>query len=103
RGRVRFRVRSQEVPGSETTAGQWSPRGAELRAQGTVPVRIPLLAATATHVVPPAVEEASAILSGAAAGPGKRHGELPGALPSQPAPLLDPRRVMLSDVGIGSP
>ena len=25
-----------------TTAGQWSPRRAELRAQGTVPVRIPL-------------------------------------------------------------
>ena len=42
-------------------------------------------------------------ISGAAAGPGKRHGELPGALASQPAPLLDPRRVMLSDVGIGSP
>ena len=63
----------------------------------------PSLAATAKHVVPPAVEEASAILSGAAAGPGKRHGELPGSLPSQPAPLLDPRRVMLSDIGIGSP
>ena len=61
------------------------------------------LAAKATHVDGPLVEEASAIVSRAAAGPGKRHGELPGALPSQPAPLLDPRRVMLSDVGIGSP
>ena len=55
----------------------------------------PSLAATATHVVPPAFEEASGILSGDSAGPGKRHGELPGSLPSQPAPLLDPRRVML--------
>ena len=36
------RVRSQEVPGTETTAGQSSPRRAELRAQGTVPVTIPL-------------------------------------------------------------
>ena len=41
-GRVRVRVRSQEVPGPVPTAGQWSPRRGELRAQGTVPVRIPL-------------------------------------------------------------
>ena len=60
------------------------------------------MAAKATHFVPPVVEEASGILSGAAAGPGKRHGELAGSLPSQPALLLDPRRVMLSDVGITS-
>ena len=63
----------------------------------------PSLAATATNVAPPTVEEDSGILSGAAAGAGKRHGELPGSLTGQPAPLLDPRRVMLSDVGIGSP
>ena len=37
-----------------------------------------------------------------AAGPGKRHGELPGSMLSQPAPLLDPRHVVLSDGGIGS-
>ena len=43
----------------------------------------PSLAAKATHVDKPLVEEASGILSGAAAGPGKRHGELPGSLPSQ--------------------
>ena len=42
RGRVRVRVRSQEVPGAKPTAGQWSPRRAEVRAKGTVPVRIPL-------------------------------------------------------------
>ena len=61
------------------------------------------LTAKATQVDPALDEEASGILSRAAAGPGKRNGKLPGALPSQPAPLLDPRRVMLSDVGIGSP
>ena len=61
------------------------------------------MAAKATHFVPPVVEEASGILSGAAAGPGKRHGELQGSFPSQSAPLLDPRLVMLSDVDIGSP
>ena len=41
----------------------------------------PYLVATSTHVVPPAVEEASGILSGAATGPWKRHSELPGSLP----------------------
>ena len=41
-GRVRVRVRSQEVLGAEPTAGQWSPQRAKLRAQGMVPVRIPL-------------------------------------------------------------
>ena len=61
----------------------------------------PFLAAKATHVDLPLVQDASGILSGAAARPGKRHGDLPGSLPCQPAPLLDPRRVMLSDFGIG--
>ena len=37
-----------------------------------------------------------------AARPGTRHGELPGSILSHPAPRLDPRRVVLSDVGIGS-
>ena len=69
RGRVRVRVKPQEVPGAEPTAGQWSPRRAELRAQGTVPVRIPV-SLPRTHVVPPVVEEASGILSGAGAGLG---------------------------------
>ena len=63
----------------------------------------PFLAAKATHVDLPLVQEASGILSGAAARPRKRHGELPGSMPSQPAPLLDRRRVVLSEVGIGSP
>ena len=31
-----------EFPGAEPTAGQWSPQGAELRAQGTVSVRMTL-------------------------------------------------------------
>ena len=49
RGRLRFwwrglvwgtaRVRSQEAPGAEPTAGQWSPRMADMRAQETVMVR----------------------------------------------------------------
>ena len=32
RGRVRVRVRTQEAPGTEPTAVQWSPQRAELRA-----------------------------------------------------------------------
>ena len=63
----------------------------------------PLLATKTTHLDKPLVVEAFGILSGAAAGPGKRHGELPHSFQSQPALLLDPRHVMLSDVGIGSP
>ena len=39
----------------------------------------------------------------AAAGPAKRHGEVPGSMLSDPAPLLDCRHVVLSDLGIGSP
>ena len=37
-----------------------------------------------------------------AAGSGKLHGELPGSMLSEPATLLDPRCVVLSDVGIGA-
>ena len=61
------------------------------------------LAALATDDDLSLVEEASRILLVAAAGPGKRHGELPGSMPIQPASLMDPRCVVLSDVGIGSP
>ena len=39
---VMVRVRSQEAPGAEPTAVQLSPRRSELRAQGTVLVRISL-------------------------------------------------------------
>ena len=34
---------------------------------------------------------------------GKRHSDVPGSMPSDPAPLLDPKRVVLSDFGSGSP
>ena len=63
----------------------------------------PFLAAKATNVDLPLVQEASGILSGAAARPRKRHGELPGSMPSQSALPLDSSRVVLSDVGIRSP
>ena len=39
----------------------------------------------------------------AATGPGKRHAELPGSMPSEPALLLDHRHVVLTDFGIESP
>ena len=39
---VSVRVSSQEAPGTEPTRVQLSPRGAELRAQGRVPVRVSL-------------------------------------------------------------
>ena len=42
RGRVRVRFRSQKPPDSEHTGGKWSSRRVELRAQGTVLVRIRL-------------------------------------------------------------
>ena len=102
RSRARVRVRSQESPGVETTAWQWSPRRAELRAQGTVPVRIRIwLPWPHTSIRP--WSGASGILLGAGAWPGKRHGELPGSMLSQSALPLDSSRVVLSDVGIRSP
>ena len=61
----------------------------------------PCLAAKATHVDRPTIEEPPESSRAAAARPGKRHRELPGSLPSQPSPLLDPRHVMLSDLGMG--
>ena len=63
----------------------------------------PFLAAKAIHVDTPLVVEASGTLSGAVAGLGRRHGELPGSMPSQSALPLDSSRVVLSDVGIRSP
>ena len=42
RGSFRVRDMSQQVPGAKPTAGQWSPRRAELRAQVRVPVRFSL-------------------------------------------------------------
>ena len=42
--------------------------------------------------------------SGAAtAGAWKQHSDVPGSMPGDPAPLQDPRRVGLSDFGIGYP
>ena len=49
------------------------------------------------------VEEASGILQGSCSRAWKPHAELPASMPSESAPLLDPRRVVVSDVGIGTP
>ena len=103
RGRVRVWVRSQDVPGAEPTAGQCSPRKAELRAHGTVPVRIRLWLPRPQTSIGPWSRRPPESFRTAAPRPRKRHGELPGSMPSQLAPLLDPRPVVLSDVGIGAP
>ena len=100
--KVKVRVRSQEAPGPEPTAGQWSPRRGELRAQETVTVRIRLWLPRSHMSIGPWSWRPPESSRGAATRPGK-HGELPGSMPRQPAPLLYPRRVVLSDVGIGSP
>ena len=103
RVRVMVRVRSQEVPGAEPTAGQWSPRRAELRAQGTVPFRICFWLPSPDTSIGPYWRKPPESFRAAAARPGKRHGELPGSMPSQLAPLLDPRTVVLLEVGFGAP
>ena len=103
RGRVRVRVRSQGVPGAKPTAGLWSPPRGELKAQGTLSVRIPLWLPRPQMLFLPWSRRPPESFRAAAAGPGKRHGELPASMPSQSAPLQDPRRVVLSDFGIGSP
>ena len=61
------------------------------------------LAAKATHVDGPLVEEASGILSGSCSRAWENTCcELPGSMPIEPAPLLDPRPEVLSHLGIGS-
>ena len=100
--RVMVRIRSQEVPGAEPTAGQWSPRRAELRAQRTVPVRITLWLPRPHMLFLPWSRKPPESFQAAVAEPGKGHGELPGSMVSQPALLRDPRRVVLSDIGIRS-
>ena len=70
-GRVSVRVSSQEVPGAEPTGGQWSPRSAELRTQGTVPVRIPLWLPRPHMLFNVWSRRPPESLRAAAAGPGK--------------------------------
>ena len=89
-GLVRVRVRSQEVPGAEHIAGQWSPRRAEMRAQGTVPVTIPLWLPRPHMLILPWWRRPPESFRAAEAGPGKPHGELPVSMPSQPEPLRVP-------------
>ena len=103
--RVRFRVtdRSQEAPGAEPTAAQWSLRKADLRALGRVPVSISLWLPKPHNSKGPWSGRTQESTRAAAAKLGKRHGELPGSMPSDPAPLNNPRSVVLSDFGIGSP
>ena len=116
RGRLRFRwrvsfrgsvrvmvmVMSQEAPEAETAAQQWSPRRAELRAQGKEPVRISLWLPRPHNCLGPWSDRHQESCLAAAARPGKRHGEFPGSMQSDPVPLLPPRCVVLSDFGIGS-
>ena len=56
-----------------------------------------------TQIYGPIFGQASGPSQAAEAGPWKEHGEVPGSMPSDPAPLRDPRHVVLSDFGIGSP
>ena len=79
-----------------------SPR-AQLRAQGRVPVRISLWLPRPHKSMGPWSGRPQESTQAAAAGPGKRHAELPGSMPGKPALLLDPRCMVLSDFGIGSP
>ena len=103
RDTVRVRVRSQAAPGPEHTAWQWSPRKAELRAHGTVLVKIHLWLPRPQTLFGPWSRSSPQSSRAPEARTVKHHVALPCSMPSQPAPLLDPRRVVLSDVGIGSP
>ena len=115
RDRVRFRLRvlvkfsvtvrvsSQEAPGAEPTAVQWPPRRFQLRTQGRVLVRISLWLPRPHNSMGPWSIRPHESSQAAAVRPGKRHGEVLDSMPSDSAPFLDPRRVVLSDLGIGSP
>jgi len=99
--RDRVRVRYQEAPGAKHTAGQWSPRRAELSAKGRVLVRIRLWLPRPHTSMGPWSGRPQESSRAPAAGPGKLHGEVPGSLTSEPIPLLETRCVVLSDFGIG--
>ena len=73
RSSIKVRGTSQEVPRTEPTAKQWSPRRAELKAQGKVLVRMRLWMPSHTRrsVL---IEEPPEFSQAAAARPGKRHG-----------------------------
>ena len=100
-GKVRFR--SQETPGAEPTVGQWSPLRAELSTQGSVQVSISVWLPRSHTSMGPWSRRPPESSGSAAARLGKRHAELPGSMPCEPALLLDPRHVVLLDIGIGSP
>ena len=60
------------------------------------------LASKATQLLGPWSGRPQESSQKAAAGPGNQHGELPGYIASDPAPILYPRCVVLSEFDIGS-
>ena len=99
RGRVRVRVRSQEAPVAEITAVQWFPRRAEFSTQGWVQFSMSLCLPRPHNSMHPWSGRPQEFSRATAACPGKQHGELSGSMPSDPAPLLDSRHVVLSEFG----
>ena len=96
---VRVRVRSQEAPGAEITAVQWFPRRAEFSTQGWVQFSMSLCLPRPHNSMHPWSGRPQEFSRATAACPGKQHGELSGSMPSDPAPLLDSRHVVLSEFG----
>ena len=112
---VRDRVRSQEVPGTESTAVQLCtavqlsaqqcriPRRAELRAHGIMPVIFSISVPIPNNCMGHWSCRPQQSFQEAAAGPEKRHAEVPGSIRSDPALLLYPSCVVFSDFGFGCP
>ena len=87
RGRVW--VRTQEAPGIEPTAGQWSPEWAKLRAQGRGPVRFSLWLQRPCNSMGHWLGRPQEFSQTTAAGPAEWHCEVPGTMPSDTAPRLE--------------
>ena len=100
---VRGRVRSQEAPGAEPKAVQLSPLRVELRAHGRMPFRFSLSVPIPDNCMGHWSCRPHQSFRAAAAGPEKRHAEVPGSIPCDPVLFLDPRRVVFSDFVIGCP
>ena len=100
---VRGRVRSQEAPGSESTAVQLSPRRAELRAHGRMPIIFSISVPFPDNCMGHWLCRPQQSFQKAVARPEKRHAEVPGSIWNDPSLLLDPRCVVLSDFGFGCP
>ena len=96
-------VRSQEAPGTDTTAEPLSPQRAEWGTLGRVLVRSSLWVSRPDEYMGHPLGRPQESSCADAVVLWKRHGDVTRSIPSISAPILEPVCVVLSDFGIGTP